>query len=335
MHIIMGVGVVYIVAWGLRAFLRFLRSAQSPYERGIAGVVLVLYTLTGLSGLGTIIEAVGHHYGVEVAVVEQSKAMLRIGLPVGTMAVPFGQIWLWPLWRQRRQLLARYVEPELIQVRHDLLNLTAAQAELHLDISHVAYAHRAIVDDVVARCRAAGISPARIALARMATSLLTFHRENLLQDPSYGLITSWEELMAEAAAELDQAMARTAWEQALRDGTLLQQVYILMFLVLDSRAFREILLVPHRPRVQSWHQQLADLIATVMHAHGHATPRFGTVARQAVQEHGVYRRGGSRAGRWVEALRRLGKPAHQAGGSLRDRTPFHTHDTPRPGEASP
>ena len=65
----------------------------------------------------------------------------------------------------------------------------------------------------------------------MATSLLTFHRDNILQDPSYGLVTSWESLMEEAAAEIDQAMAATAWECALRDSYVSQHVYILMFLV--------------------------------------------------------------------------------------------------------
>ena len=34
--------------------------------------------------------------------------------------------------------------------------------------------------------------------------------------------------MDEAAAEMDQARAMTAWEQALRDGYIAQQVYILM-----------------------------------------------------------------------------------------------------------
>ena len=57
-------------------------------------------------------------------------------------------------------------------------------------------------------CQAAGISPARGAIARMATILLTFQRDNLLQDPSYGLVTSWERLMEEAAAEIDQTHGR-------------------------------------------------------------------------------------------------------------------------------
>jgi hypothetical protein len=40
---------------------------------------------------------------------------------------------------------------------------------------------------------------------------------------------------------MNQAMARTAWGKALRDGYMAQQVYLLMFLVLDCRAYREIL----------------------------------------------------------------------------------------------
>ena len=42
--------------------------------------------------------------------------------------------------------------------------------------------------------------------------------------------------MAEAAAEIDQTMALTAWEKALRESYIAQHVYRLMFLVLDSRA---------------------------------------------------------------------------------------------------
>ena len=83
----------------------------------------------------------------------------------------------------------------------------------------------------------------------MAASLLTFHRDNVIQDTRYGLVTSWEALMAEAAAEIDQTMALTAWEKALRESYITQHVYRLMFLVLDSRAFREKLLIDERPRV--------------------------------------------------------------------------------------
>jgi hypothetical protein len=190
------------------------------------------------------------------------------------------QIWLRPLWRHRRQWLARYLQPELVQLRNDLLNLSAAEAELHLDIHHTAYANRAMVEAVAARCRAAGISPARSAIARMATCLLTFHRDNLLQDLSYGRVTSWDSLMEEAAAEIDQVMATTAWERALRDSYVSQHVYIVMFLVLDGPAYREKRLIDKRPRVQAWHEPLADLIATVMHEHGHSTPRFVALAQR-------------------------------------------------------
>jgi hypothetical protein len=85
--------------------------------------------------------------------------------------VLIGQRWLRPRWRQRCQVLWRDVEPERVQLRQDLLTLSAA----------------------------------------------------------------------EAATEMNQAMARTAWGKALRDGYMAQQVYLLMFLVLDCRAYREIL----------------------------------------------------------------------------------------------
>jgi hypothetical protein len=321
LHLVTGVGVVYMAAWGLMAFLTFLRGARSTYEQGIAGVVVVLYFLTGLSGLCTVVEAVGQYYAMDIAVVEQMKSVLKVVLPAGGMGVLIGQLWLRPLWRHRRQILLRYVEPELVQLRHDLLNLSAAEAELHLDIHHVAYANRAIVEAVAAHCRAAGISPARCAMARMAASLITFHRDNLLQDPSYGLVTSWEELMAEAATEIDQAMARTAWGKALRDGYISQQVYITMFLVLDCRAYREILLLDEHPRVEAWHQQLADIIATIMHQHGHATPRYDTLARRAATGNGFRRIRATLACRWVGAVAGLGRPARDAAGRLEDCDP--------------
>ena len=278
MNISMGAGLVYIAAWNFVEFTRFLRGARTPYEHGHTAVAMVLYALAGLGGTFTIVEAVGRQEGWDMTGIPQVKAPLAILVSAAAVGVLVTQIWLRPLWRHRRQLLARYLQPELVQLRHDLLNLSAAEAELHLDIHHEAYANRAIVEAVAARCRAAGISPARSAIARMATSLLTFHRDNVLQDPSYGLVTSWERLMEEAAAEIDQAMAATAWERALRDSYVYQHVYIVMFLVLDCPAYREKLLIAERPRVQAWHEQLADLIATVMHEHGQSTPRFVAVA---------------------------------------------------------
>jgi hypothetical protein len=283
MNVVMGAGIVYISAWSLVEFQHFLRSAQSPYEQGVAGVTIVLYALGVVAGTLTIVEAVARHRGLDMAVVQQIKTPFTALALAGSAFVLVGQTWLWPLWRHRRQVLLRYVAPEMVQLRNDLLNLSAAEAELHLDIHHEAYANRAIVEAVAARCRAAGISPARSAMARMAASLITFHRDNVIQDPGYGLVTSWEQLMKETAAEVDQTMAATAWERALRDSYVSQQVYILMFLVLDRRAYREILLIKERPRIQSWHQQLADIIASVMHEHGHPTPRSITVAQRAAQ----------------------------------------------------
>ena len=285
MNLVRGGGIVYIAAWGLVEFHHFLRSARRPYERGMAGVGIVMYVLTGVPGVMTMIEAVARHRGLDMAVMQQVRITFTVLVLTGTAVVLAVQIWLWPLWRHRRQWLARYIEPELVQLRHDLLNLSAEEAELHLDIHHEHYANRAIVEAVAARCRAEGMSPARTAIARMAVSLLTFHRDNVIQDTRYGLVTSWEDLMAEAAAEIDQTMALTAWEKALRDGYIAQHVYRLMFLVLDSRAFREKLLIDERPRVEAWHEQLADLIATVMQAHGHPTPRYESVARRAASAH--------------------------------------------------
>ena len=280
MNVSMGCGLVYIAAWNFVEFTYFHRGARTTYEQGHTAVAMVLYALSGVGGTFTIVEAVGRQQGWDMTGIPQVKAPLAILVSAAAVGVLVNQLWLRPLWRNRRQLLARYLQQELMQLRSDLLNLSAAEAELHLDIHHEAYANRAIVEAVAARCRAAGISPARSAIARMATSLLTFHRDNLLQDPSYGLVTSWESLMEEAAAEIDQAMAATAWERALRDSYVSQHVYILMFLVLDCPAYREKLLIDERPRVQAWHEHLADLIATVMHEHGQSTPRFVALAQR-------------------------------------------------------
>jgi hypothetical protein len=280
MNVSMGCGLVYIAAWNFVEFTHFHRGARTTYEQGHTAVAMVLYALSGVGGTFTIVEAVGRQQGWDMTGVPQVKAPLAILVSAVTVGVLVNQLWLRPLWRNRRQLLARYLQPELVQLRSDLLNLSAAEAELHLDIHHEAYANRAIVEAVATRCRAAGISPARSAIARMAASLLTFHRDNVLQDPSYGLVTSWERLMEEAAAEIDQAMATTAWEHALRDSYVSQHVYILMFLVLDCPAYREKLLIDERPRVQAWHEHLADIIATVMHEHGQSTPRFVALAQR-------------------------------------------------------
>jgi hypothetical protein len=152
----------------------------------------------------------------------------------------------------------------------------------------------------------------------MAASLITFHRDNVIQDTSYGFVTSWEDLMADAAAEIDQAMALTAWEKALRDGYMAQHVYILMFLVLDRRAYRERLLIDEHPRVEAWHLQLANLIATVMHAHGHATPRYETVVQRAAPEHRLARLRARLASTWRGAMAGLSRRYRDTAGHQGD-----------------
>ena len=280
MNVSMGAGLVYIAAWSLVEFSHFLRSARTTYEHGLACVAMLLYALAGVGGTFTIVEAVGHARGVDITGVQQVKGPFALVLVAAAACVWVSQLWLRPLWRQRRQLLLRYLEPELVQLRNDLLNLSAAEAELHLDMHPAAYANRVMVEAVAARCRAAGIPPARVAIARMATCLITFQREHLRQDPTYGRSISWEALMQKAAAEIDQTIAATAWAKALRDSYVTQHVYIVMFLVLESRAYRERLLLDERPLVQPWHAQLADIIATVMQEHGHVTPRAIALAQR-------------------------------------------------------
>jgi len=315
MNVVMGTGIVYLGVCGLVEFQYFLRAAGSTHERVIAGVVSALYVLAGVAGTLTIVEAVGRHQGMDMTLVYQVKTPFTASVLTLNALLLVGQIWLWPLWRHRRQLFVRYFEPDLIQLRNDLLNLSVTEAERYLDMHHDTYANRAIVEDVAARCRAAGISPARRAMARMAASLLTFHRDNVIQDPSYGVVTSWDELLEAAAAEIDQTMAATAWEQALRDSYIFQQVYILLFLVLESRAYREILLVNERPRIEPWHQRLADMIATVMHEHGQSTPRFVALAQHSVSGSRLARLRAWLTSRWGRATSGMNKAAQdEAGG---------------------
>jgi hypothetical protein len=321
MNVIMGSGIVYLAACGLVEFQHFMRTAGSTYERVMAGVVSALNVLAGVAGTLTIVEAVGRHQGRDMDIVYQVKTPFTASVLTLNALLLVGQIWLLPLWHHRRQLLLRYFEPDLIQLRNDLLNLSVTEAERHLDMHHETYANRAIVEDVAARCRAAGIPPARGAMARMAANLLTFHRDNVIQAPSYGLVTSWDELMEEAAAEIDQAMAATAWEQALRDSYISQQVYIIMFLVLESRAYRELLLVNERPRIQAWHQHLADIIATVMHEHGQSTPRAVALARRPTRGSRLARFCARLTSRWGRAASSMDRSAQGGAGQAGDRRP--------------
>src|SRR5262249_45736169 len=74
MNISMGAGLVYIAAWSLMEFTRFLRSARTRYEQGLAGVAMVLYALSGVGGILTVVEALEHKTGVDIALIQQAKA---------------------------------------------------------------------------------------------------------------------------------------------------------------------------------------------------------------------------------------------------------------------
>jgi hypothetical protein len=155
----------------------------------------------------------------------------------------------------------------------------------------------------------------------MAASLLTFQRTNMLKDPIYDPDTSWKTLTEEAAAEIDKMMALTAWQKAMRESYVSQDVYILMFLVLDSPAYREQLLVDERPRVAAWHQTLADLIATVMHEHGQSTPRSVALAQQSAPGSRLARLRARLTSRWGGTASAIGKSAQDKAGQEGDRRP--------------
>src|SRR5437762_11293750 len=71
--------------------LRPPRSTLFPYttlfrsEQVVASVVVVVYVLTGLSGVCTIVEAVGHRLGLDIALVSQVKPVLKVVLSAGVM----------------------------------------------------------------------------------------------------------------------------------------------------------------------------------------------------------------------------------------------------------
>src|SRR5688572_28490373 len=92
--------------------------------------------------------------------------------------------------------------------------------------------------------------------------------------------------MTEATEKIDQNMAFNAWERARQDSAIYQDIYMLMFLVLDSPSFRETLLINESPHnMQPWHEALADLIATVMKDHEQSTPRAVALAQRRIPGH--------------------------------------------------
>jgi hypothetical protein len=65
----------------------------------MAGVGIVMYVLTGVPGLMTMIEAVARHRSLEMAVMQQVHITFTVLVLTGTAVVLAVQIWLWPLWR--------------------------------------------------------------------------------------------------------------------------------------------------------------------------------------------------------------------------------------------
>ena len=155
-------------------------------------------------------------------------------------------------------------EPELVRLRNDLLNLSAAEAELHLDIHRTAHATRVMVDAVAARCRAAGIPPPgwRSPGWRRASCLSARASP---PGPLAGHL--WEALM-ETGPEEWTRRRRSAWHRA--SATARRQPALYRHVSRPrSRAYREHAAGRTAPG-QSWHAQLANIIATVMQGTGTA-----------------------------------------------------------------
>src|SRR5207237_8811836 len=116
MNVSMGAGLVYIAAWSLVEFTHFLRSARTRYEQGLAGVAMMLYALGCVGGTLTIVEAVGHHRGMDIIVVQQAKRPFAMLVIAAGVCVWVGHICLRLLWRRRRPLLLRFSVPGLVPV---------------------------------------------------------------------------------------------------------------------------------------------------------------------------------------------------------------------------
>ncbi len=121
MNTVMGAGIVCIAAWTLAEYHYFLQAARRRQEQAVAFASVVLYSLAGVSGMLTIIEAVARNRGANMAVVQHFKTPLTASVLTVSAFVLVAQVWLWPLWTNRRQMLLRYVAPELTQLRNDLL----------------------------------------------------------------------------------------------------------------------------------------------------------------------------------------------------------------------
>ena len=159
MNISMGAGLVYIAAWNFVEFTRFLQGRARRMSKATRRWRWCCMPCLPWAAPSPSWKP-GRQQAWDVAGIPQVKAPLAIVVSAAAVGVLVTQIWLRPLWRHRRQWLARYLQADLVQLRNDLLNLSAEEAERHLDIHHTAYANRAIVEVVAARCHAAGISPA-------------------------------------------------------------------------------------------------------------------------------------------------------------------------------
>jgi hypothetical protein len=92
-------------------------------------------------------------------------------------------------------------------------------------------------------------------------------------------------------------------------------MYIIMFLVLDCAPFRDVLLIDERPRIEPWHRQIAEIIATVMHNHGQPTPLYERMARRPVPRGIAGWIRARLASRRYGSVSRLGMPSSDEPGS--------------------
>ena len=78
MNISMGCGLVYIASWNVVEFASFLRGARTPHEQGYTAVGLILYVLSAVGGLLTLVEAVGRQQGFDMTGLPPFKARLAL-----------------------------------------------------------------------------------------------------------------------------------------------------------------------------------------------------------------------------------------------------------------
>lgn len=267
MNVVMGGGLTYISLCLVREYTRMALLARKPIDRLMGRTASLIFIGAAVSGLLTVMEATARASDVDPTLIHAAKAPLAIGL-IGLSGIVLAfHVYVWPLWTNRKALLLRYVQPEHVRLRNELVELLIQVDERRLDMHPEAHANRSIVRDVDERCRTRGLEPAHRKVVVEATRLITFNRSNVLNEPDYVDADSWSDLDYGTRTQVDQRIAATAWEQAKRDIYFLSDVSLVCALVLGPDDMRE----TYAREALAWHHEVAEIIAVVMGEHGQST----------------------------------------------------------------